>query len=301
LHVPSPDDDDDDDGSTHQQQPRGVASWCAHQRWVYHHQDAQVEEVHDDQEEDDSDDDDDDSDDEDYTDSMATEEPSNDQRRPRPRGQEPKLLSLKETNNGNHIGSDDDDTEMEEPSNDPPPEEEDDATIGNASKKDKGARSCSTRGHPSHETSPGHFVRRALRRTLTISKIARTCPCHPPCRSKPGDSVWFERLEDLKVFKSKFGHTRVPRVYENKKLFTWAEHMRSRYRDFRAGPGKFPKYRLDALAEVEFEVTPFGIVGSKQLSIISSPPRHKKTLRVQQAAPRSELAMALISLSTTPS
>jgi hypothetical protein len=108
------------------------------------------------------------------------------------------------------------------------------------------------------------------------------------------DLLWFKRLEDLKVFQKKFGHTNVPKSYDDKELATWVRHTKARYREFNAGTKKFPKHRLEALAEIGFDVKPIvnktasSQEGNEERTKDSAPTPTPSKRQRQGSAPASE-------------
>jgi hypothetical protein len=67
------------------------------------------------------------------------------------------------------------------------------------------------------------------------------------------DAIWWKRFHELKDFKERFGHVRVPsRWNENRELSNWYRHTKERYRGFLEGKNKFPKNRHKALEELDF-------------------------------------------------
>ena len=69
------------------------------------------------------------------------------------------------------------------------------------------------------------------------------------------DTVFYDRLKELKAFREKYGHVQVPITHRNKKLFHWIKNKRSEESDFKEGRRKahpFSEVEEERLAEVGF-------------------------------------------------
>ena len=72
--------------------------------------------------------------------------------------------------------------------------------------------------------------------------------------SKPNDTLWKQRLKELKAYKKKNGDCLVPCNYEqNRKLGIWVKHQRQFYKKWVNGVhSKITQERIDQLNEIGF-------------------------------------------------
>lgn len=65
--------------------------------------------------------------------------------------------------------------------------------------------------------------------------------------------VWMTRYEELKLFKQKFGHCRVPPSYKNRKLARWIHNVRCRAKHWNRN-AKVSGEKLRLLEEIGFKI-----------------------------------------------
>ena len=68
---------------------------------------------------------------------------------------------------------------------------------------------------------------------------------------------WNERMEELKQFKARHGHCRVPQKTPGSKLGTWVDHQKTYFYAMQAGKTRVGNYSIDTKRMAELEA--FGL------------------------------------------